>query len=114
LTYVAPSFDLISREYGMTRTIVAVGEIDLAVADHLEAAVHEALAKGPGAVVVDLSAVQFIDSTGISALVRIHRHAVACEVGLAIIPPEPQVQRIFALCGLDAVLPFTSTPAVAT
>jgi anti-anti-sigma factor len=48
------------------------GEVDLATAPKLEAAVEDSVARG-GLLVLDLSAVSFVDSTGVHALVKIAR-----------------------------------------
>ena len=62
-----PSFsiELVGVDGGR-RTVVVAGELDIAVSQRFCDTVREALAGGP--VLVDLSAVTFMDSTGVRAL----------------------------------------------
>jgi anti-sigma B factor antagonist len=48
--------------------VTAVGEVDLATAGELAAAVRAALDSRPGTVVIDLTEVQFLDSSGLAVL----------------------------------------------
>jgi anti-sigma B factor antagonist len=84
--------------------VVAVGgEIDV----HTAPQVDEALAAvaGPGiAVVADLTGVEFIDSTGLSVLVRALARARDDEGSLAVVAPSERVIKVLRLTGLDAVL----------
>jgi anti-sigma B factor antagonist len=105
---VRPVFHLDSTTCGTTRTVTVAGELDLAVCDRVQAAVDAAVAACPDTVVVDLSPLAFIDSSGIHALVAAHRHALARDVRLVAIPAPPAVHHVFELCGLDAALPFVA------
>jgi anti-sigma B factor antagonist len=105
------AFALETRVSGTTRTVTVVGELDLAVADQLDAAVHDALTARPETVVVDLSRAGFVDSTGVSALVRAHHDATQRAIELLIVPAPGRVHHVFTLCGLDSVLPFTAAPS---
>jgi anti-sigma B factor antagonist len=98
---------------GTTSAVSVIGELDLAVAPELEAAIADAFARAPERLVIDLSETTFIDSSGITALLRAHRHPLARSVALAIIPAADPVQATFALVGVDSVLPF-SAPSRAT
>ena len=59
-------------------------------------------------VTVDLSGLDFIDSTGMGVLLRLQTEAADREVGLALIPGPPEVQRVFETAGLQDSLPFTA------
>lgn len=50
--------------------ISAEGEIDMEVSPRLRDALLEAFGRNPGAIVVDLSAVSYIDSSGVATLVE--------------------------------------------
>lgn len=79
------------------------GELDLAGADLAREALAAAIGDGEGQVVVDLTGLSFIDSTGIAILVA----AIAESDGrLRFIPSEaPAVARVLALTGVDARMP---------
>ena len=85
--------------------VTAPGEIDLANAGALRAALAEAAGPGPALVVVDMSQTRFCDSAGLNVLVAADRLARARggEVRL-VITGEP-VARIVALTGVDRVIP---------
>lgn len=52
-----------------------VGEVDISVVDDMRSTVFEALGDRGAPVVLDLSGVEFMDSSGISLLLEIGRHA---------------------------------------
>ena len=56
--------------------------------------------------VVDMSGLTFIDSSGIRFLVNLHRQAEREGWALQMIPAVPSVQRIFDTVGLSDHLPF--------
>ena len=57
-----------------TATIIVEGEVDAYTAPFLAARLDEAKAAGSGTVVVDVAAMSFIDSRGLSALAHAVRH----------------------------------------
>jgi len=77
------------------------GDIDIATMDDLEHALS-ALDEG-GSVIVDLSEVGFMDSSGIALLLRINRTAGS----LLIRDPAPVVRLVIEATGLAEVLPMT-------
>ena len=83
--------------------MVVGGEFDVAAAAVFDEAAANARAAHDHAVVVDLSRVTFIDSSGMRALLRLH---VKVGTRLSLIPGPPRVQRVFELAGLTAALPF--------
>jgi anti-anti-sigma factor len=90
------------------RVIAVTGELDLAVADRVREAIDRA-AKAPG-VLVDLSACEFLDSTGIAVLIR-GREALAAEGReLAICNPRSQVLRVLEVTGLTRLDGFLADP----
>lgn len=83
-------------------TFLAVsGDVDLATADRLQEAAEMALTIACGTLRIDLSAVTFLDSTGINALIQIRNMAANTTV-LILENPPPQVERILRITGLDA------------
>jgi anti-sigma B factor antagonist len=99
-----------SEVTGTTATVTIAGELDLASKAELDAAIADAFARAPERIVVDLAATTFIDSTGITALLRAHRRARAQSVGMAIIPGGDSVKTAMAMCGADSVLPLAAVP----
>jgi anti-sigma B factor antagonist len=86
--------------------VVAPEEIDVSNANWLRAALLEAAARGDATFVVDMTRTQFCDSAGLGVLVRAHNRAQAegGELRL-VIPASAFVLRVFALTGIDRVIP---------
>jgi anti-anti-sigma factor len=80
-------------------------EIDITNAAALRAALLEAAAHGRGAMVADMSATQFCDSAGLHVLVRAHKRAQAEGGELLLVVPATTVLRIFAITGIDRMIP---------
>lgn len=57
-------------------------------------------------VVLDLSAVSFIDSVGMSVVIRFAHDLQVRAIPLRIIPAPPAVHRVFELTGVAGALPF--------
>jgi anti-sigma B factor antagonist len=95
-------------EQASSTTIRLYGEWDLAGQQAARRAVRHALSSQPARVVLDLSGLTFIDSSGIHVVIDLVKRATRLKIELAIIPGSPAVQRIFEICGLNAHLPFTS------
>ena len=88
------------RDGELTR-IVLSGDLDLSTVGRVRVAVESACENTPANVVVDLSAVEFVDSHGLELLVTTHRSVAAEKCSLAVLPPSGHVRRVFTLTGLD-------------
>ena len=84
--------------------IVVRGEIDAATAPALTADLGRALATGSGPVEVDLSAVTFIDSSGLRALIIARHEAEAVGNTLRIVATSDVVSRLLEVTGLTETL----------
>jgi anti-sigma B factor antagonist len=86
--------------------VAAPEEIDASNADWLDAVLREAAACGHGTLVVDMISTRFCASAGIGVLVRAHKRAVADGGELRlVIPASAAVLRVFAITGIDRVIP---------
>jgi anti-anti-sigma factor len=94
-------------EQGSETTLSLDGEWDLAQQEATRHAIRAALTRQPARVVLDLSHVTFIDSSGIHVVVDLVKRAARLKIGLVIVPGTPAVQRIFDICQLTARLPFS-------
>ena len=85
--------------------VLLSGEIDAFTAPSLRDDFHAVVAKDDASVViVDLSAVTFLDSSALGALVGLFRRLRERDAALRIVEPRTAASRIFELTGLDAVL----------
>jgi anti-sigma B factor antagonist len=81
-------------------TITLAGELDSSNVGRLETSVTAIVAERPERVVFDLSELRFMDSAGISVLVRL-----AAEVNAVLIrDPSPIVRRVIEITGLAGIL----------
>jgi anti-anti-sigma factor len=90
------------------RAVVVIrGELDIATAPDLEAALTERLDAGQD-VVVDLRELAFLDSTGLRVLVASHVRAESGGVSFLIVRPRPEapIARILAISGVESLLDF--------
>jgi len=74
-----------------------VGRLDLRTAPELRTQVAAALIAGPGSMIIDLTDVEFIDSSGLGVLIGLHKQAAAQGGRLTIVPPTGSARQIFAL-----------------
>jgi anti-sigma B factor antagonist len=89
--------------------VEAPEEIDITNAPMLRSALLEAAAHGPGMLVADLSRTQFCDSSGLHTLLAAHKRAQAEGGELLLVLHGTTVLRVFALTGIDRMIPsFTS------
>ena len=98
---------------GQTAVVTAAGEIDLTNAEWLRDALLSALNAGASALVVDLTATTFIDSAGVTALVRASRRASASDAVLRLAVTAPAVLRVLNLVGIDQLISVYPSVAAA-
>jgi anti-anti-sigma factor len=89
--------------------VAAPEEIDVTNAGALRSALLKAAANGHGTLVVDMTQTQFCDSSGLHTLIAAHKRAEAEGHEVRLVIPSSTVLRVFALTGMDRVIPsFTS------
>jgi anti-sigma B factor antagonist len=91
---------------GVVHTICVEGELDLATAADLERELTRAEDSDAQSIVLDLSGLQFIDSTGVRLLLRAHARSREDSNRLALLRGPAAVQRVFDLTGILDLLPF--------
>lgn len=93
------------------QTVVSVaGDIDLSNHAALRAGLNDLIVGGAVDLVLDMSAVTFLDSTGLGALIGTRRRVHAFHGSLAIVLTDPMTLRVFEVTGLDKV--FDLHPSV--
>ena len=94
-----------------TTLLVLVGELDIASAPALERALENLAPSLPHRLVIDLTEVSFMDSTGLRALLLAHQRTQASRQELVLRPGPRQVQRVFELSGTIERFMFEDPPA---
>ncbi|MBJ7382979.1 MAG: STAS domain-containing protein [Mycolicibacterium sp.] len=99
----------ITSGLGLTETwsgdvaVVGVsGELDMLTAPELAGAIEAAARKNPAALVVDLSAVDFLASAGMSTLITAHED-IAPRARFALVADGPATSRPLRLVGIDQI-----------
>lgn len=86
------------------------GELDLASVDRFEQTAGTAeIVYGPQ-MVVDLTALSFIDSVGLGTLARMHRRLARSGGSLTVIVPPGKIDRIFHYSGLKQAMDIRTPP----
>jgi anti-sigma B factor antagonist len=93
--------------------VAAPGEIDITNAEALRSALLKAAANGHGRLVVDMTRTQFCDSSGLHTLIAAHKRAQAEGREVLLVITSTTVLRVFALTGIDHVIPNFTTLAEA-
>jgi anti-sigma B factor antagonist len=96
-------FSVKSETVGGTCRVAASGELDIATVPDLEAAFEAARAGSPEAIVLDLRAVTFIDSTGMALLLRLLDVPDAPPLRFRV---SPAIERLLEIIGLEGRLPL--------
>ena len=86
------------------RTVVRIDEprLDAALALPFKDRMREIVARAPVLLVVDMAQVQFMDSSGLGALIAIHK-ALPRGTRMELIGVHPTVMRVFRLTRMDTV-----------
>jgi anti-sigma B factor antagonist len=94
-----------TREDAGRTVVTVVGEVDVYTAPALDDALSAAVVAGATLIVVDLSAVDFLDSTGLSVLVKALKRVRDVEGSLSVVVTASRVAKVFRITGLDQVIP---------
>jgi anti-sigma B factor antagonist len=89
--------------------VTAPEEIDITNAPELRSALLEAAAHGHGTLVADMTGTQFCDSSGLRTLLAAHKRAQAEGGELRLAISAAPVLRVFALTGIDRMIPNFTT-----
>jgi anti-anti-sigma factor len=112
-----PSADIPQFEIGLALgpegvcVVRVAGEADMSHEEELRAELRRAVASDAEAVVVDLTDCEFIDSTGVRALL-LSRESQGSEHGserVALAASSEQILRVLTVMGIDRVIPIRET-----
>ena len=107
-----PVFEIASEHDPDGVFIVRVkGELDISHEEELRAELNRGVAESNGGIVVDLTDCEFIDSSGVRALLlgREAQGAGTGEARLVIASGSPQIIRILSVMGVDEAIPVRPT-----
>jgi anti-sigma B factor antagonist len=95
-----------SEREGVVHTIRVQGELDLATVGDLDRELVRVESTDALSIVLDLSGLQFMDSTGVRLLISAHARSRADSNRLTLLRGPKAVQRVLELTGILGLLPF--------
>jgi anti-sigma B factor antagonist len=104
---------LTTREVDGTTIVAVGGEIDVYTAPKLRDKITELVAAGEHNLVVDLEAVEFLDSTGLGVLVGGLKKVRAHDGSLQLVCTQDRLLKIFRITGLAKVFAIHSSAEAA-
>jgi anti-sigma B factor antagonist len=107
---VQSHFLLEVRSQGRATVIAISGELDLASSPALQEELDRVATSDAEMLVIDLRELDFMDSTGLSVLVRAHQRAEEQGRRLAMVKGPQQVQRLLSLTGVADRLTVVERP----
>ena len=102
------TLSLETREEGDQVRIALAGELDLSSALTFDEEVRRAEERQPKTLVIDLSGLRFLDSTGLRLIMSAQARARKRGMRLAIVEGGDAVKRIFRLAGVNRRLDIVS------
>lgn len=93
-----------------TATVVAVtGELDVYTAPDLEVALNDLIQQGRSELVIDLSGVEFLDSTGLGVMVKALKWAREAGGSLRVVATADRITKVFTITGLVEVMSLSGS-----
>ena len=111
---LSPPFEVTVEQRGASVHATLIGELDISTAGRLEETLGRVEADGPALVVLDLSGLDFMDSTGLRLLIEADMRAREAGRRLVVVQGNEMVQRVLHLTRLDERLEIVEDPAVLT
>jgi anti-sigma B factor antagonist len=105
---------LITREVAGYTVVEARGEVDIYTSAMLRERLIEQVDAGARQVVVDLSGVDFLDSSGLGVLVGVLKRLRTAGGELTLVCASEKLLKIFRITALDRVFPLHDTVEAAT
>jgi anti-sigma B factor antagonist len=97
------SHDELSIDGGETLVFRLRGSLDLATAPAVRAALTDATERGSHNIIVDLTHLEFLDSTGLGVLIGVHRRTTERSKTLRLIVNDGPILRLLNITGLIVV-----------
>lgn len=105
------SLEITIQEADDVVAVTLVGELDLSNSTRFERDLERVEADEPGTIVVDLRGLEFIDSTGLRALLAADERADDSGRRLVFVRGSSTVQRVLRFTGVDRRLEILGDPA---
>jgi anti-sigma B factor antagonist len=107
---VQTHFRVEAHQRDRARVVAVSGELDLASSPALEEELEQIFSTDAELLIVDLRGLDFMDSTGLSVLVKAHQRAEESGKRFALVKGSQQVQRLLSLTGVSQRLTVVDAP----
>ena len=97
---------ILSERRGSAHHVAPSGELDIATVELVERALLEVERTNAETIVLDLSGLDFIDSTGLRLVIDANERCGGRDGRLGVIAGSPAVERLLDLVGLRELLPL--------
>jgi anti-sigma B factor antagonist len=98
-----------AAEHGQWLVLSVQGEVDVATAPQLRERLVDAVAEGHAHIVLDLTNVGFLDSTGLGVIVGCLKRARANDGEIVIVSDQRSILKVLEITGLTAVFAIHPT-----
>ena len=103
-------FEYETRERNGSAVVRLIGELDLGEVEALQEELDRLCSNGLAELMLDMSELDFVDSTGLHLLMKLRGRCARQELPLTLVPGPPAVQRLFQLTGTDGQFTFVERP----
>jgi anti-sigma B factor antagonist len=93
---------------GTTEVVTVSGEMDISTVAQVGTLLDRALDKRPEILFLDLSEIEFCDSSGVHLVVKTHHRAEAQRTRFRVMPPTGPARRVFEICAIDEFVTFVT------
>ncbi len=101
-----------AEQRGSACLVRAHGEVDISNAQELLAAIESAMPNGAHQLVLDLTDVSYLDSAGVSLVLRLARRLKGRRQEVSVVAPEgSSVRAVLEVAGVPKVVPVLERPA---
>jgi anti-anti-sigma factor len=107
---MASPFEVTIEEHAGAVHARLAGELDISTAPRLDDALMRVEADGPPLLVIDLSGLDFMDSTGLRLLISADARAREAGRRLVLVQGNEMVQRVLRITRLDERLEIVADP----
>jgi anti-anti-sigma factor len=103
-------FNVDQRNENGAVVLAVSGELDLAASPTLEERLDDVFGGNVPRLIIDLRQLEFIDSTGLSVLVKAHQRAEEAGSRFGLVNGGSQVRRLLSLTGIAERLAVADSP----
>jgi anti-sigma B factor antagonist len=110
VSFASPQFELDEESLDPRTHLISVrGEVHVSTAPEFSERLNDAIAGGKTGVIIDMTQVDFIDSTGLSVLLNALRRVTRQQGTLSLAVSNPTVLRLFEITRLDSTFDIAPT-----